>query len=129
MRRYIAVLFLFSCVNLNGLQKSSILSVVLYSVDIDIETPFCISPLSFENAFTSEIDTLIMAIDFYKVLKCNLNVQYIVNNVKIMDTRFIIKVNYKNGSEDTVYGNRFHLFYKNNFYRISPTLLRYIIED
>lgn len=127
MKTYLLLsILLVFCLNLNGKQKRHITCVFLYKVDIDIETAISVSPTCFLSAFEGTIDTLNKSKYFYEILHRNINMKYLSKNTNSLDTRYIIKVEYCQGIEDIIYGDRFYILYKNKYYRITPLLLSLI---
>jgi hypothetical protein len=125
MKAYLLLLLVF-CLNLNGKQERCIRCVTIYKVDIDIETVINVSPYSFSSAFAGNIDTLKKSVFFYDILRHNLNKKYLSKNASSLDTRYIIKVEYNQGLEDIIYGDRFYILFENKYYQITPLLLSQI---
>lgn len=126
MKAYLVFLLLIFCLNLNGKQQKNFTRIILYKVDLDIETVIAVSPNCFFSTFESDIDTIVKSKSFYDVLHCNLNNKYISKNNNSLDTRYIIKIEYNQGLADTIYGDRFNLLFKSKYYKITPLLLSLI---
>lgn len=129
MKTYLALLLIILCSNLSGVQKKHVSSIVLYRVDIDIETAINVSPACFFSAFVGEIDTLKRSNKFICILLENINKKHILKKHNSLNTRYIIKIEYNNGLMELIYGDRFCVFYKNKYYKTSPLLLSQIKTD
>lgn len=126
MKAYLVFLLLILSLNLNGQQQKKFTRIILYKVDLDIETVIDVSPNRFFSAFENDINTIIKSKNFFDVLYCNLNNKYISKNNNSLDTRYIIMIEYNQGLTDTIYGDRFNLLFKNKYYKITPLLLNLI---
>jgi len=111
--------------HLNIIFNNKINNIVFYSVDIEIETPFNIQCNNFLNSF-SDIDSVsinkpLYIDDFINELKrMNLNDN---NDCSTVDTRYIAKIQYKNGSDEILCGDKFEIVFRNKKFKASPNII------
>lgn len=109
----------------NIIFKTKINNIVIYSENIEIETPFNIQRDNFLNTF-DDIDSVSIiepkGIDDFinELKKVNLSNN---NNSSTIDTRYLVKINYENGTTEILYGDRFNIIFRNMKFRPSPSMI------
>ena len=99
-------------------------NIVFYSEDIEVETSFNIQCNNFLNTFSDidscSIDKRIEIDEFINELK---RANLANNNSAAIDTRYLIKIQYKNGSNEILCGDRFNILFRNKKYKASPIII------
>ena len=99
-------------------------NIVFYSEDIEVETSFNIQCNDFLNTFSDidsySINNRIEIDEFINELK---RTNLADKNSAAIDTRYIVKIQYKNGSNEILCGDRFNIQFRNKIYKASPIII------